>query len=270
MKDNAIFSTTETLNYIADAIYENLHASEDPLDYGYWVLAFHDTFEDLGLENDKNNKILEFNNFVRISKSKNHRWIFKNICNYVLYFKQEGFIKNADEFISSMIIWVLDPVRSYYTKKEREKAISEINYVLERKGGFINYSNKTKKYFFVKKINIIKHQNNSSKYGGVIESIEILKSDGRLKIYVNKNYSTELDFGRKKFWGMLYGLAENKEVSFNKGFLDYFNSNLKNPLYSKDKFSLTKILKQEDGKITSNIELQLITKKKITQQLKKA
>lgn len=266
MKDNAIFSTTETLNYIADAIHENLHTSEDPIDYGYWTLAFHDVFGDLKLREitEEEDHIVNFYNFLRISRGKNHRWIFKNICNYIYYFKQNGLIKNADEFIISMIIWVLDPIRSYYAKENREKAIDEINYVLAKKVGIIQRNNKTKEYYF------IKNQNDTNKNGGVIESIEIVSGDGRIKLYINKNYYNELDFGRKKIWGKLYDLAERQELKFNKGFFDYFNSNKKNPLYARNNFMVTKILKVKEGNIVPNVKLSLITRKKITQSLNRA
>lgn len=154
MKDNAIFSITEVSNYVADAIHENLNESEDPLDYGHWSLAFHDIFEDLRLKNNTDGKISEFYNFLIISKSKNHRWIFKNICNYIYYFEQEGLVKNPDEFIGSMVAWILDPTRSYYADSERRKAIEEVNLVLNRKGWRIRYHDALKKYIFEQQKNI--------------------------------------------------------------------------------------------------------------------
>lgn len=269
MKDNAIFSSTEVLNYVADAIHENLHTSEDPIGYGYWTLSFHDVFEDLKLKNDTGDKITTFYNFLVISKSKNHRWIFKNICNYIFFFKQEGFIKNADEFIGEMLAWILDPTRSYYARGDREKAIKDINSILERKSRIIRYDDLQKKYVFGTQIDIIKVKNRIPKKDDYIRKIEIIKGEGRLKIYVNGS-SVELNFSRGKYWGMLYNLAETREILFNKSFFDYFNSNLKNPLYARHSFLLTKILTQEDGSIVPNIEIDLITQKKKTQQLKKA
>ncbi len=166
MKDNEIFSTTEVINYVADAIHENLYASQDPVGYGYWTLAFHDTFEDLKLKSDIGGKISEFYNFLIISKSKNHRWIFKNICNYIYYFKQEGFVENADEFIGLMVTWVLDPVRSYYTDSERRKAIEEVNLVLNRKGWNIKYRDAFKKYVFEQQANITSIDKNAMFFYG--------------------------------------------------------------------------------------------------------
>jgi hypothetical protein len=107
----------------------------------------------------------------------------------------------------------------------------------------------------------------------IIEKIEILKSTnklGRIKAYINEDYSHELDFSREKAWGLMYELAENKQVSFNKGFYDYFNSNKENPLYKRWGFSVTKILKQESNVIVPNIKISLIIKKTVTQRLNPA
>jgi hypothetical protein len=154
MKNDSISPDIDGVNYIADVIHENLHTSKDPVGYGYWTLAFHDTFEDFKSKEDTDGKIATFYNFLMISKDKNHRWIFKNMCNYIYYFEREGLIKNADEFIGSMIAWVLDPIRSYSTKEERKKAIEEINFVLNRKGWSIKNRDAFKKYVFEQQTNI--------------------------------------------------------------------------------------------------------------------
>lgn len=103
-----------------------------------------------------------------------------------------------------------------------------------------------------------------------IKKIEILESAGRIKVYINKNYSNELDFSRKKYWGKMYDLAENQYTNENVNFLGYFNFNKKNPLYAKYGFNLTKILKIEDHIIVPIIEISLIKQKKVTQIINSA
>jgi asparagine N-glycosylation enzyme membrane subunit Stt3 len=68
----------------------------------------------------------------------------------------------------------------------------------------------------------------------------------------------------------MYQLAKEQQVSYDKGFFDYFNSNKINPLYSKEGFNVTKILKQEDGAIVPNIGIEIVTQKAVTQRLKSA
>ena len=74
-------------------------------------------------------------------------------------------------------------------------------------------------------------------YGKEIEQLDLLKDEIERKaitIYINTNYNDPKEYNRKGGWEMLYELARDKEVNFNKGFFDYFNSNKKNPLYSKE------------------------------------
>jgi hypothetical protein len=78
------------------------------------------------------------------------------------------------------------------------------------------------------------------------------------------------DFGRGKNWRNIYDLAENQTIKWDKGVFDYFNYSLKNPLYAKHDFSITKILKRQDNEIIPNIKIQITTQKKITQQLNPA
>ena len=68
----------------------------------------------------------------------------------------------------------------------------------------------------------------------------------------------------------MYELAKNQSVDFKKDFFDYFNSNKKNPLYSKKKFQITQILKMDGKTITPNIEIKIVTRKAVTQRLKSA
>lgn len=109
--------------------------------------------------------------------------------------------------------------------------------------------------------------------GNQIIKIDILINNegaGKIKIYINGNYSTMMGFSSGRYWGMMYNLAENQSVPYNKGFFDYFNSNLNNPIYLNYEFALTKILKKEGDYILPNIKIKLITQKQATQQLKSA
>jgi hypothetical protein len=105
----------------------------------------------------------------------------------------------------------------------------------------------------------------------LIKQIEILDHSGRIKVYINGNYSQELDFSRRKYWGKMYDLAVNNMTPNDKSFYDYFNSNSKNPLISKHNFKQTQILKIKDGFIVKNIDkIGLITQKKISQRKNRA
>lgn len=157
MKNNAIFNTTEVLNYVADAIHENLSVSKDPVDYGYWTLAFNNVFGDLKLREltKKEDNIVELYNFLILSRNKkDHRYILKNIFKRITAFEKQGLIENADLFTGSMVAWVLDPARSYYTDSERRKAIEEVNLILNRKGWIIKYRDVFKKNVFEQQKNI--------------------------------------------------------------------------------------------------------------------
>jgi|GEM_PF-6776824 len=110
-----------------------------------------------------------------------------------------------------------------------------------------------------------------SKKGDSIKTVEIIKNNGRVKVYINGDCLKCLEFARKKYWGKMYELAENGSAENDKNFLDYFNSNKTNPLYKTHGFAVTQILKIEDGSIVKNIEkIELVTQKKITQRLKTA
>ena len=84
----------------------------------------------------------------------------------------------------------------------------------------------------VNKIECIKHQSNT----------------GKLKVIVNENYqSPPLEVTLGNYWTKFYELAEKQRVANSKGFFDYFNSNLKNPIYSKFKYKQSQILKFDGG-----------------------
>ncbi|MEI6280945.1 MAG: hypothetical protein WCP17_03040 [bacterium] len=108
---------------------------------------------------------------------------------------------------------------------------------------------------------------------GEINQLELLEDKEERKkitVYINIQYGNPKSYNRRKSWGKMYELAKEQETSYNKGFFDYFNSNKTNPLYSKEGFKVTKILKQENGTIVPNIKIDLITQGKVTRRLKSA
>ena len=119
----------------------------------------------------------------------------------------------------------------------------------------------------------IKDKKINLKKGQEITQLELLKDEGEIKkitVYINVEYNSPKFYNRRKNWGKMYELAKEKQVSYNKGFFDYFNSNLSNPLYAKEGFKVTKILKQESNLIIPNIKINLITQKKVSQRLNSA
>lgn len=107
-----------------------------------------------------------------------------------------------------------------------------------------------------------------------IKKIEVLEDKSeqkRIIIYINGNYDKPREFSRGKNWGKMYKLAMMQELSYDKDFFDYFNYSTLNPLYTdRGGFSITKIVKVEDGSIVPNIEIKSTTQNKITRQLKTA
>jgi len=114
---------------------------------------------------------------------------------------------------------------------------------------------------------------NQKTEGGEIVKIEIKKEEREYKnitIFINTNYQKPRSYKRGKNWGKMYELAKEHVVTYDKGFFDYFNSNKTNPLYAKEGFKVTKILKQENDTITPNVTIKLTTQKAVTQRLKSA
>jgi hypothetical protein len=106
-----------------------------------------------------------------------------------------------------------------------------------------------------------------------IKMIDILKDGTKLKkvtIFINTNYAHPKEFLRRKNWGLMYQLAEDQQIPYEKGFLDYFNSNKKNPLYAREGYVVTKILKQEGLAIVPEIKIGLITQKTVTLRINSA
>ncbi len=123
------------------------------------------------------------------------------------------------------------------------------------------------KYLTKKIASRIKNNDSSIKKIEVLEDKDKRK---RITIYINGDYNNPRSFLRGKNWSKIYELAESQEVVFHKAFFDYFNYSSLNPLYGKDGFEITAILKEEGGFIVPNIEIKLTTQNKVTRQLKSA
>lgn len=116
---------------------------------------------------------------------------------------------------------------------------------------------------------------NSPKRGKAeIEKIEVVKhlsNTGKLKIIVNGNYRSPLEVRLGINWSKFYDLAERKTTLNKKDFLDYFNSQLGNPLYAKLRYKKTQILKSDGAaSIVPNIPIEVITENQFTQRKNKA
>ena len=119
----------------------------------------------------------------------------------------------------------------------------------------ISDENRGKKY---------KSTGNESVGINIIEVSEDKTENKAITIYINENYSYPRSYRRGKNWGLMYELAKDKSVSYDKSFFDYFNSSKLNPLYAKEGFKITQILKQEQDVIVPNIDIEIVTQKKVT------
>lgn len=114
-----------------------------------------------------------------------------------------------------------------------------------------------------------KPSNNKTPKNIEIFKIEILEKNYGITAYINGEYHKPLNLQKRKYWEIMYTLAEKGAVDFNKGFIDFFNTNKNNSLYKQTGYLVTKILKTEGDVIVKNIEeIKLISQKKVTQQLK--
>lgn len=103
-----------------------------------------------------------------------------------------------------------------------------------------------------------------------LELLEDKTENKRIVVYININYDSPIKCRRGKNWEKMYELAKEKETSYKKTFFDYFNSNKLNPLYTKEGFKVTKILKKESDIIIPNIKIELVTQTAVSKRLKKA
>lgn len=103
-------------------------------------------------------------------------------------------------------------------------------------------------------------------FGKKINSIAFAEHDKGMVRYavINDDYSAPLEIKvSKKYWGSLYEVADGKllPAKDHKGFMDYFNSNDKNLIYTKTRCELTKILGIKDGWITKEIPMNIVSER---------
>ena len=126
-KNKSIFTSPEVLHYISNAIYENLYKNDKPINYTFWNLAFHNTYSELNLNNKKTKKNIKnkenVSNFIINSVNVSTTLFFRRLFSMVYELEDGNDIEDADFFIGSMVAWMLDPARSYFTSKQRKKAI---------------------------------------------------------------------------------------------------------------------------------------------------
>jgi hypothetical protein len=109
-----------------------------------------------------------------------------------------------------------------------------------------------------------------------ITSLTIVKprSGDKFPIIINNNYNKPISGNRNNLsWDLLFRVAENtngakegvpaEEPIKCKNYLDYFNSNKKNKLYTQTGYKITKILQSEDNfiKPASNIKINMMSDK---------
>jgi len=140
-----------------------------------------------------------------------------------------------------------------YDEQKIQNLIKEFSKETVEKSSKLSMTDK-KKQRTIHKIEIVRHENNTN----------------IIKVVVNENYQLPLEVKLGKYWSKLYELAEKNQILNDKAVSDYFNSNLKNPLYAKLGYKQTQILKSDGAaRIIPNIIIELITDKKITQRKNK-
>ncbi len=156
IKTNSIFALSEVLQYISYSIHDNIYKKDDPVNYSYWGVAFSNTYRDLRINNREVLSGYSFesdvNNLAINSVKTTEIDFFRNIFNIIFTLEEKGLIENSDIFIGTMLAWFLDPVRSFYTKIQREGALNAINLILDRYYWVIKYSNSRKKYIFERQV----------------------------------------------------------------------------------------------------------------------
>ncbi|MFA5936656.1 MAG: hypothetical protein WC822_02125 [Candidatus Paceibacterota bacterium] len=132
---------------------------------------------------------------------------------------------------------------------------------------FKDYTNDFLKEYLKDRLGVEYHDKNKSG-DKTIQKIEVLEDKTELKaivMFINGNYDKPIEFNRRKYFGLFYTLARDQEISYKKGFFDYFNSNPENPLRKKHGFKKSNILKKEYDYIKPNIPIVIRTQKLISQ-----
>ena len=99
------------------------------------------------------------------------------------------------------------------------------------------------------------------------------RSGNKFTIIINNDYANTIRGDKNKpSWDLLFKIASKELVdyeSYRKNSLDYFNSNIKNRIYTQKGYEKTKILKVEGGQIVPNIKLSVISEKTFKTRVKK-
>lgn len=101
------------------------------------------------------------------------------------------------------------------------------------------------------------------------------KQGNKFTVVINKNYNETIKGDMAKpSWNLLFEVAKEKEIWYDtkshKSYLDYFNSNKNNRLYTQTGNNITQILKVEGGLIMPNIKMSVISEKAFKTRLRKA
>jgi hypothetical protein len=108
--------------------------------------------------------------------------------------------------------------------------------------------------------------------GNTIKKVEILESraSDKLIVFINEDYRNERITPKKedRYWAALLRITKERSISVSdaRSIVDFFNTNRKNMLYSRSRYSLTEILAKEDGVVSALIPMKIITEKAIAQR----
>jgi len=155
IKEGRIFAPTgDTLRYISEAIYDGLYKDDEAttVNYTYWGMAFSTAYDELHLKHPevkrKRSAVSNILNLTIASSNVPASIFFGNLFRRIIKLEEAGVIKSADEFIGTMTAWMLDPMRSFYGQKQREDALANVNFALNRVNRVIRYSDAQKRYVF--------------------------------------------------------------------------------------------------------------------------
>ena len=106
--------------------------------------------------------------------------------------------------------------------------------------------------------------------GSEIRSLAVLpvRDEDQVVVIVNDDYATPITRNLNKSWDTFLRAVEGEVFSFSqhRGVWDYFNYNVRCPLYTRTKRSLTSIFGQRLGKAVLLVDVELITPQKYTRQ----
>lgn len=96
----------------------------------------------------------------------------------------------------------------------------------------------------------------------------------KFKVVLNNDYENFIEGDKaKKCWYFLFQIAEEEFMPYQeeyKTYIDYFNSNKKNRIYTQTEYNIAKIFEIERGTVVPNIPMNIISEKAFQTRLKKA